>query len=228
MKILVLNGSPKRNFSDTLVITKSFLDGMNEISKNEITKIDVIDSHIEYCRGCLSCMRNGGKCIIEDDMEGILEKILSSDLLLFSFPLYCYGMPACLKALIDRTISLSSISMKKTAERYEHVAQADFSHIRYLMICGCGFPNSQQNFEAMTMQFHLMFGNDSTIITVSEAPMFNAPEAEPVTRPFLETVRNAGHEFAENGIISQKTMKILSTPMIPEEVYADICNGNAH
>lgn len=72
MKILVLNGSPKRNFSDTLVITKSFLDGMNEISKNEITKIDVIDSHIEYCRGCLSCMRNGGKCIIEDDMEGIL------------------------------------------------------------------------------------------------------------------------------------------------------------
>lgn len=80
----------------------------------------------------------------------------------------------------------------------------------------------------MTMQFHLMFGNDSTIITVSEAPMFNAPEAEPVTRPFLETVRNAGHEFAENGIISQKTMKILSTPMIPKEVYADICNGNAH
>ena len=35
-------------------------------------------------------------------MYGILEKILDSDLLLFSFPLHSYGMPAPLKNLIDR------------------------------------------------------------------------------------------------------------------------------
>ena len=119
-------------------------------------------------------MRNGGTCIHNDDMKAILEEILDSDLLLFSFPLYCYGMPASLKALMDRTLPLSNMAMRKVGDRYEHVGQADFSHLRYLMICGCGFPKSRQNFEPAVMQFKLCFPGDHTIITIPESPMFNA------------------------------------------------------
>ena len=79
----------------------------------------------------------------------------------------------------------------------------------------------------MVQQFRLMFGEDSTILTVAESPMFNAPEAAPVTMPFLELVRQAGREYAESGAISAATMERLSTPMIPEDVYAKICNGEA-
>ena len=39
-------------------------------------------------------------------MREILEQMLASDLLLFSFPLYCYGMPAMLKNIIERTLPL--------------------------------------------------------------------------------------------------------------------------
>ncbi|MBO4377637.1 MAG: flavodoxin family protein, partial [Clostridia bacterium] len=87
MKILVLNGSPKREESDTMHITRAFLDGMNEAVPQEITTLHVIDQHIEYCTGCFACKRNGGTCIHSDDMQHILEMILESDLLLFSFPL---------------------------------------------------------------------------------------------------------------------------------------------
>ena len=79
-------------------------------------------------------MHNGGTCIHEDDMKAILEEILASDLLILSFPLYCYGMPAPLKAIIDRILPLSSMAMEKVGDRYEHVGQADFSHLRYLII----------------------------------------------------------------------------------------------
>ena len=127
MKILVLNGSPKRGGSDTLHITRAFLAGMQDAAAQEVRLIHVIDSHIEYCTGCLGCMRNGGTCVHDDDMRGILDAILDSDLLLFSFPLYSYSMPAPLKALIDRTLPLGSIAMRRVGERYEHVAQADFS-----------------------------------------------------------------------------------------------------
>lgn len=224
MRILVLNGSPKRDQSDCMHITGAFLDGMNRVSDNEIHTIHVTDRHIEYCRGCFTCKRNGGECVLKDDMKEILTEILSSDLLLFSFPLYCYGMPAPLKALIDRTMPLSSMAMRKVGDRYEHIEQADFTKLRYLMICGCGFPNAKHNFEAMTLQFKLMFGEDSTILTIPEAPMFNAPEASPVTAPFLQIVRQAGQEYAECGMISEETMAKLSVPMIPEEAYAKICN----
>ena len=134
MKILVLNGSPKRERSDTMHITRAFLDGMEEAAQQEIHTIHVIDKHIEYCTGCFACMRNGGACIHDDDMRSILDEILDSDLLIWSFPLYCYGMPAPLKALLDRTLPLSSMAMRKVGERYEHVEQVDFSRLRYLMI----------------------------------------------------------------------------------------------
>ena len=111
MKILVLNGSPKGAKSDVMHITRAFLDGINEEKQHDIHVINIIYKHIEYCTGCFACMHHGGTCIHDDDMKEMLEEILESDLLILSFPLYCYGMPAPLKAFMDRTLPLSSMAM---------------------------------------------------------------------------------------------------------------------
>ena len=226
MKILIINGSPKKENSDTMHITRAFLDGMNEASQNEVKTINAIDKHIEYCTGCFACMRNGGNCVHNDDMRAILEEILDSDLLIWSYPLYCYGMPAPLKALLDRTLPLSSMAMQKVGDRYEHVGQADFSHLKYVMICGCGFPNSKHNFEPAVMQFERCFPNEHTMITVPESPMFNAPEAAVVTVPRLELVKKAGKQYAESGVINEELLKEITSPMIPEDQYTEIVNGS--
>ena len=225
MKILVLNGSPKREASDTLRITRAFLDGMWEQGPQEVKVVHVIDKHIEYCTGCFACMRNGGTCMHNDDMGEILKAILESDLLIWSFPLYCYGMPAPLKALLDRTLPLSSMTMRKVGDRYEHVEQADFAHLRYVMICGCGFPNSKHNFEPAAAQFRLCFPGQHTILTVPESPMFNAPEAAAVTEPRLALVRQAGRQYAKAKEIAPELLAEIGSPMIPEETYAAIVNG---
>ena len=225
MNVLVLNGSPKRGASDTLNITRAFVDGMRDAAPVSLRTIHVLDEHIEYCTGCLGCMRNGGNCIHNDDMRRILEDILDSDVLIFSFPLYCYGMPAPLKALIDRTLPLSSIAMQKVGDHYEHVGQRDFSRLRYVMISGCGFPNSEHNFEPAVQHFRRMFGEDATVLTVAESPLFNIAEAAPVAQPYLEIVRRAGSEYARDGAISEETMAALAVPMIPQETYAAMVNG---
>lgn len=225
MKILVLNGSPKRDKSDTMHITRAFLDGMQDAAKQEIHVIDVIDRHIEYCTGCFTCKRNGGTCIHDDDMRAILDEILESDLLLFSFPLYCYGMPAPLKALLDRTMPLSSMAMRKVGDRYEHIGQADFSRLSYMMVCGCGFPNSRHNFEPAIAQFKQCFPSRHTIITIPESPMFSVPQADVVTVPRLNLVRQAGKQYAECGRIDASLLTLIGSPMIPEEQYAAIVNG---
>ncbi len=225
MKILVLNGSPKRDKSDTLVMTRAFLAGMEEAGAQQIHIRHAIDEHIEPCTGCFACMHNGGTCIHDDDMKGILEEILDSDLLLFSFPLYCYGMPAPLKAIVDRVLPLSSMAMEKVGDRYEHVGQADFSRLRYLMISGCGFPNSRQNFEPAVAQFKLLFPQGHTILTVPESPMFNVPQAAVVTEPRLALLKEAGRQYAETGTIEAGLLQQISSPMIPEEQYAAIVNA---
>ena len=72
---------------------------MRDVAEQDVRIIHVIDKHIEYCTGCFTCMHNGGTCIHDDDMRDILDEILSSDVLLFNFSLYGYGMPALLKTL---------------------------------------------------------------------------------------------------------------------------------
>lgn len=206
-------------------VTRAFLDGMNNAQQNDVEIVHVIDKHIEYCTGCFACMKNGGRCIHNDDMRNLLEKMLQADLLVFSFPLYCYGMPAPLKALIDRILPLSSMAMQKVGDRYVHVGQADFYHLKYLMICGCGFPNSKHNFEGAVAQFQLCFPNNRTIITIPETPMFNVPEANQVTQPRLDLVKSAGEQYAKVGAIDDDLLTAVCSPMIPEEIYANIVNG---
>lgn len=159
-------------------------------------------------------------------MREILKQMLASDLLLFSFPLYCYGMPAGLKNLIDRTLPLSPMAMAEVNGRYVHVGQRDYSYLRYLMICGCGFPNSRRNFEPAVRQFELLFPSNHTILTVPESPMFNAPEAAVVTVPRLELVKQAGRQYTQTGKIDAALLAEIGSPMILEETYARIVNGN--
>lgn len=159
-------------------------------------------------------------------MRGILQEIIESDLLLLSFPLYCFGMPAMLKALIERTLPLASMAMRKVGDRYEHVGQKNFSRLRYVIICGCGFPNGRQNFEPAAAMLERMFPNHRTVITVPQSPMFNAPEAATVTGPRLNLVRQAGKQYAESGAIDDKLLAEICSPMIPEEQYVKIVNGN--
>ena len=226
MKILMINGSPKKEKSDTMHIARAFVGGMNEFAPNDVKIIHAIEKNVKYCSGCFTCMHNGGVCIHTDDMKEILDEIQTSDLLLFSFPLYCYGMPAPLKVIVDRILPLTSMRMKKMADdRYVHETQADVSGLKFMMICGCGFPNSKQNFEPAIAQFKLMFPARSTVMTVPESPMFNAPEAAVVTVPRLELVRRAGREYAETGAVSKTLLADIGSPMIPEDVYANIVNG---
>ncbi len=87
-KILVLNGSPKRNLSATMNITNAFLEGLNSDNDFDIEIINLRDLNIKPCMGCLSCWgKSEGSCVIkDDDLEMIKNKILSADIFIESFP----------------------------------------------------------------------------------------------------------------------------------------------
>ena len=55
--------------------------------------------------------------------------------------------------------------------------------------------------------------------------MFNAPEADVVTKPRLDLVRKAGEQYARTGEIEESLLAEIGSPMIPEEQYAAIVNG---
>lgn len=224
MKITVINGSPKRGCSDVLKATLSFIDGMNDFEKQEVTMLNAIDLDVKYCKGCLNCLK-GGTCALHDEMPSVLDAVRKSDLVIFSFPLYCYGMPAPLKAVVDRLLPLSTIKMVKSGDRYVHEESGDGIKTRFLMISGCGFPNSKHNFEPAREQFELLFPMRNDILTVSEAPMLGVKEAEPLAKIKLGQFRTAGKIFAETKRLPEEIVQKIAVPMIPEEEYAKMVNG---
>ena len=53
MKVLVLNGSPKAERSNTLNITKAFLKGFP--ADTEVEQVNLYKKDIKPCLGCFSC-----------------------------------------------------------------------------------------------------------------------------------------------------------------------------
>ncbi len=225
MKVLVLNGSPKKN-SDTFRMTEAFLKGLKKCGTNETEIVNVIDKNIAACKGCFACWGRGdGHCVYDDDQNGILDLLSGADLVIWSFPLYSYSMPAHLKAVLDRTIPLVCPGMVREANgSVRHEARTDFSKLTTLVISGCGFPDFEGNFLALREMCRQCF-RKSQIICVPEAPLFNIEEAAIVAEPKLAEFEQAGEEYAANGELSAETIKALETPMIPGEEYLRHVNG---
>ena len=225
MNILVLNGSPKKK-SDTFRLTEAFLNGLNADGRHTVNIVNVIDRQIAPCRGCFGCWKRGnGHCVIEDDQNGILDLYRDADLIIWSFPLYCYGMPSHLKAVLDRTIPLVRMKMIQEADgTVRHEALADFSRIHTLVICGCGFPHWEGNFDGLKQMCKTCFCNPD-MICVPETPLLNVPEAAVVADPLLTRFRKAGEEYGAALSLSGETIAELEKPMIPAEEYIRHVNG---
>ena len=225
MKILVLNGSPKQK-SDTFRMTDAFLKGLNPAQEHEVRIVNVIEKKIAPCRGCFGCWQAmDGHCVIDDDQNEILDLYRRADLIIWSFPLYCYGMPSHLKAVLDRTIPLVKMKMLQEDDgRVRHEALVDFSKKHTLVFCGCGFPDWEGNFDGLRMQCRQCFGN-LQMVCVPETPMLNVPQAAVVADPLLASFEKAGAEYADSLTLSPETIARLETPMIPKETYIRIVNG---
>ena len=216
MKILVINGSPKGERSDTMRVTRAFIEGMGET-------FEVIDSmrvNVKPCLGCYACwQKTPGKCVQKDDMAGILERLLESDLVIWSTPLYCYSVPSNLKAIYDRLIPLGMQQQLEDGEGGTYHPGRQEITTKIMLICGCGFPNRENNTEAMSFQFDRMFSRDCPRIFTLEAPLLNTPEAKPLADMYLNFAKKAGAEYKATGSISAETLALLDAPMLPPELY---------
>ena len=225
MKILVLNGSPKQK-SDTMRMTQAFLHGLNKTGEHDVTVVNVIEKQIAPCRGCFGCWQRGdGHCLFDDDQNAILDLYRASDVIIWSFPLYCYAMPSHLKAVLDRTLPLTTMKMVEAADgTVRHVPLVDFSRVHTLILCGCGFPDWDGNFDGLRAMCGACF-RAPDIVCVPEAPLLNIPEAAPVAELLLEKFTQAGEEYAADLRLSAETVAALETPMIPRQDYIRGVNG---
>ncbi len=125
-KVLAFKGSPRKNGNSTLMLHQ-FLMGVEEASG--VSEIyDAHEIHLEYCKGCLRC-NVLGRCSIEnDDWKNLSTKILDSDVIVFSSPVYFHHLTAPIKKIIDRFRSFVQVQITETGLQHTpwHMWRKDF------------------------------------------------------------------------------------------------------
>jgi len=75
----------------------------------ETKKINLLDKHIEFCTNCRSCTQKKvegrrGKCVHNDDMDGIMTEIDDADAVVLGSPVNFGTVTALMKRFIERLI----------------------------------------------------------------------------------------------------------------------------
>ena len=83
MKILGISGGMRNGSNDGMCIEA--LMGAKEMGA-EVEFIQLQNLHIEHCTGCTACVQSvlggrGGKCVLKDDFDWLLDKMLDAGLL---------------------------------------------------------------------------------------------------------------------------------------------------
>ena len=162
-KILILNGSPHKEKSTTMVATNAFVRGMLSSGNYEAETVHVAALNIRPCLGCLSCWgRTEGECVIKnDDIPALKEKILASDILIASFPLYYFGIPGQFKVMMDRLLSMvMAYHGQNTPQDGEpaHTFRYPKADRRFILISGCAYNETNEVYDPILREFDLILG----------------------------------------------------------------------
>ena len=106
MKNVLIISTSLRGGSNSELLAKECAKGAEEAG-NRVELLSLKGKRIQYCIGCLSCIKTG-KCVQKDDAPEIMEKLRRADVLVFATPIYYYEMSGQLKTLLDRMNPLYS------------------------------------------------------------------------------------------------------------------------
>lgn len=99
MKVLIINGSPRKDGNTSIAIRE-----MVKIFEKESIDAEVVQVGAEAVRGCIACGKceETGKCVFDDVVNELASKFEEADGLVVASPVYYASANATLIAVLDR------------------------------------------------------------------------------------------------------------------------------
>jgi multimeric flavodoxin WrbA len=181
-KVIALAGSPRKG-GNTDTLLDAFIAGAKQAGA-QVELFQVRELNISPCTHCGSCEK-AGVCIFKDDHPPLAEMIQSSDIFVFSAPVFFCGYPAISKAFIDRFQAY-------WVRRYELGTLTQPGPKGFLL--SVGGTRGLKNFDGLTMTFkylmHSLNGEVDQRLVYPEVDARGEIEKHPVA---LEEAQKAGY-----------------------------------
>jgi multimeric flavodoxin WrbA len=100
MKVLAINGSSRKNGN-----TAALLGAVLEVCEKAGLEIELYQAggrDVHGCRGCATCWKNTGRCVIDDWMNELYPKMKAADAIVLGSPTYFFDINSEIKSIIDR------------------------------------------------------------------------------------------------------------------------------
>lgn len=110
MKKVIVISTSLRVGSNSDILADKFTEGALHAG-HDVEKISLAGKDISFCRGCLACQKLG-RCVIDDDANGIMQKVLNADVVVWATPIYYYEMSGQMKVMIDRMNAMYPLDYK--------------------------------------------------------------------------------------------------------------------
>lgn len=106
MKILVINGSPRKNMNTMTLLQKAAEGAEKAGAECEIHHL--YDYEYTGCKSCFACKiknsRTNGVCAIRDGLRPLLEKILEADAVILGTPIYYDNISGMMRSFLERLL----------------------------------------------------------------------------------------------------------------------------
>ncbi len=226
LKVLVINGSPRKDRGATGGVLELFIEGMKDAGA-EVDTIYTRDLDIGDCRGCFNCWTSTpGICIQEDDMSAVLQNIADSDIVILATPVYVDGMTGSLKTLLDRSIPLLHGRFELREDHCRHPLRAHVKIGKLALVSVCGF-TEMDNFDSLITHVKAICLNmNREYVGALLRP--NAWIIDPVKQhgipvdDIIEAVKQAGHQLISEGEMKKETLMTVAREIIPRSEIVKI------
>lgn len=127
MKIIALNGSPRKTWNTATLLNKALEGAASQGAETELIHLN--DLNFKGCISCFACKRKDGqhgKCAMKDDLAEILKKLETVDGIIFGSPIYYMSITAGMRALLERFLFSHSIYNPEIPTVYPRKIPAGF------------------------------------------------------------------------------------------------------
>ena len=120
MKAIAVNGSPRKGWNTDLLLQEALKGAADAGAQTEL--IQLSDLTFSGCRSCFACKRAGaetGRCMWKDDLQPVLDKMLSADAVFMGSPIYLGNVSGMMYCLMERLV-FSLLSYDDYSKRLFH------------------------------------------------------------------------------------------------------------
>jgi len=233
MNILAINGSPHGSLGNTDLVLQPLLKGM-ESAGATIETIYLDKLNIKHCIGCFNCwFKTPGKCIHNDDMPPLLEKLANADLIIYTTPLYVFSMSGLMKDFLDRLIPnvLPFFETTSTGLTTHPARHPRTTRQKILLVSSCGF--SEEKHFAPLIQTFKHFAQEGNAEYLGEilkpaAWLLKQESMREKTAAYYNDLCTAGKQLIVQGKIDAELLGKLRQSWVSDSELRAIANKRFH